>query len=489
MQQEKRTSKRTICVAIATLVGVFIGSHCAVSAIDDSAVSYDKSKRAQVTPEQARKLIGEGDPKAIAKLARERSNADPHNAVWREIIALAHVHQQQFVEDVVQVSIIESRRAVELAPANAQVLGTRALIQFLLKEYPDAIKSAKAALTYEPENRRAKMILLVSKRLEKLVAAKTSKVRSSPVLSKSSERENSSDLSAVSKAPKSSTRLKMVTEKEEILSVCNTAGTDYDVYTTAVRYFRIRLDPDGVKKVFDTWLRNAPASSYACYRRGQFEEAQRDYLDALSFYERATTLNANYVTPLARLAYCQYKLKRYEEALKTYEKLAARNGMSNAARYLHRAQCYSALGKHDLALKDFNAALETELGSADPVRQLQEAMKRDPKARKVLRSWLNMRSETYEKLGKIDKALDDAKLGVMVSSGDAAALDFRRKLYERNKQFDLALKDLNLLIQMNKTAAPWYQARAAVLEKLGRRVDAQKDLEQYDSLRKHGTLK
>lgn len=479
---------------------MFIGSHCAVSAIDYSAVLYDKSKRAQVTPEQARKLIGEGDPKAIAKLARERSNADPRSAAWREIIALAHVHQQQFIEEVVQVSIIESRRAVELAPENAQVLGTRALIQFLLKEYPDAIKSAKAALTYEPENRRAKMILLVSKQLEKLEAAKTSKVRSSQVRSKTSDRATSSDrakssdakssdLSAVSKAPESSTRLKMITEKEEILSVCNSAGTDYDVYATAVRYFRIRLDPDGVKKVFDTWLRNAPVSSYACYRRGQFEEAQRDYLDALSFYERATTLNANYVTPLARLAYCQYKLKRYEEALKTYEKLAARNGMSNAARYLHRAQCYSALGKHDLALKDFNTALETELGNTDPVRQLHEAMKRDPKARKVLRSWLNMRSETYEKLGKIDKALDDAKLGVMVSSGDAAALDFRRKLYERNKQFDLALKDLNLLIQMNKTAAPWYQARAAVLEKLGRRVDAQKDLEQYDSLRKHGTLK
>lgn len=428
------------------------------AAIADSGAS----KQVQVTPDQAISLIGQGDAKTVAKLARERSNSDPHSAVWHEVIALAHVHQQQFIEEVVQTSISESRRAAELAPRDARVLATRSIIQFLLKEYSDAIKSAKIAVQLQPENRRAKMVLLASKMLEKL---------------------------ANSKSSITSTWSKNDDGKEEVLRLCSAAGNEFDVYSVAIRYFRIRLDPDGVNKVFDMWLKNMPKSSYAYYRRGQFEEAQRDFVHALGYYEKATALNARYVTPLARMAYCQYKLKRYEDALKTYKSLERVNGFSNSARYLHRAQCYAALGKYHMAVKDYNAAIEGELGSADSVKQLEEAKKRDPKTRKVLRSWLDMRAEAYEKLGNLESAVTDAKLGVMVSPGDPAALNFRRKLYERHNQLELALKDLNFLVQLNPTAASWYEARAAVLERLGRKADAQNDLKRYDSLRKHGTLK
>ena len=84
-------------------------------------------------------------------------------------------------------------------------------------------------------------------------------------------------------------------------------------------------------------------------KNGAYEEALRHFG---SFKLSKKLKNRDYYT----LGEIYYEMKKYEDAIKRLNK-AIHNDYQNV-QYLHkRGLCYSELGAHDLALKDFNAAI------------------------------------------------------------------------------------------------------------------------------------
>lgn len=403
---------------------------------------------------EARKLLSNGDIKSGARLSAQMIKAKPNIADWHAINALFCLHDAQDMELVAGRSMTGSHTAERLEPGNPDIAAIRALVLFFAADYKLAEKKAKATLRVDPKNKRAKILALVC-----------------PILAVQSKNEQP---------------LKDV--QQAVLAECKGAGDESDVYLVASRYFRIQLDHEGLTSALRTWLANVPNSSYAHYRYGKYKETRRDWKGASAAYKRSMELNDQYVAPLARNAFCLYKMKKYQDALKVYNQMIELNCM-NPARYMHRGECYEALGQYERAAADYTKAIEMETGFTDVAKQIVEMRKREERSQRAFRKWLHLRAAAHEKAGRLDLALKDAKLVVMTFPGDSVGLDVRRQLYEKAGKYDLALKDLDAMIAMNPRVAIWYEARSKVLTKLGKTKQAEEDLKRFDNLKKRGELK
>jgi len=397
--------------------------------------------------EAARKLLSRGDVKAGLYISRKRINENPKVAAWHEVNAFYHLHDEQFIESVTDVTRREAEAAESLDDKDTRILATHALIYFYAKEYYEALRRAKSVLKLDKNDKRAQIVALLT-----------------PMLSG-----------------------KKKDDKQAVLDACKNGGEETDVYVAATRYFRIKLDQDGLLQVFSIWFKNIPDSAYAYYRRAQYREARRDFQKAAEDYKRSCELNDQYISPLGRYAFCLYKTKKWEEAIKVYDQIVKHERM-NSSRYVHRGQCYEALGQYDRAIADYTKGIELEIGTNDTAKQILELKRRDVITHRLLRRWWHLRSACHEKAGHAELALADAKTAVMAWPGDSASLDMRRELYQKTGKWDLALKDLNSLIAMHPRVSVWYKDRAAVLEKLGKLKDAERDRKQYESLMKSGVL-
>ena len=127
---------------------------------------------------------------------------------------------------------------------------------------------------------------------------------------------------------------------------------------------------------------------------------------------------------------------RYDEAISEYTKAIELNPNSEAA-YLNRGNDYVRKLQFDLAIADFNKAIE--LNPNDEAAYL-------------------ARGNAYINKGFRDSAvyifaIADFSKAITLNPNDAVAYDNRGYAYALNKQYDLAVPDLNKAIQLSKDPA------------------------------------
>ncbi|MCZ8212967.1 tetratricopeptide repeat protein [Microcystis sp. LE19-8.1F] len=161
-----------------------------------------------------------------------------------------------------------------------------------------------------------------------------------------------------------------------------------------------------------------------------------NYEQALTVINQAISLVPNNPNSYNEKLAVLYQLKRYDEGLAAINQ--AINLAPRAAWYLNRGLLYSDLQKYELALSDYNKAIDI-----------------NPNYAKAY----NNRGILYKDLQKYELALSDYNKAIDINPNDAMAYNNRGLLYHNQQKYELALSDYNKAIDINPNVAEAYYNR------------------------------
>ena len=242
----------------------------------------------------------------------------------------------------------------------------------------------------------------------------------------------------------------------------------------------------GAITAFEQAINTLPSPSnndYSAWFHSNIFSQQSVVYRYLEEYEKALTAidqgiqlspnNPNYYNEKWKVL---YQLNRYDEALK-----AINQGIQLAPRavwYSHRGLIYNEQEKFDLALADFNKAIQLNPNLATVyynrglVYEQQEkfdfALSDFTKAIELEPNNIlayNSRGLLYKKQEKFDFALADFNQVSQLNPNNILAYNSRGVLYLIQKQFDLALADFNTAIQIDPNYAEAYKNRGLLYKK------------------------
>ena len=204
-------------------------------------------------------------------------------------------------------------------------------------------------------------------------------------------------------------------------------------------------------------------------------------LDALKRYKDAEKAISKAISLTNRAAFYSnrgnsYKdQKKTELALKDYEK-AIQINPKNAIAYYNRGLLYQEQKKWDLALHDYNKAIQINPKNGDvynnrgliyneqkqkrdlALHDYNKAIQINPKNEKAYYN----RGNLYQDQKKWDLALHDYNKAIQINSNYAIAYNNRGVTYQNQKKWDLALTDFNKAIQINPNLADPYSNQGNV---------------------------
>lgn len=99
----------------------------------------------------------------------------------------------------------------------------------------------------------------------------------------------------------------------------------------------------------------------------------------------------------------------------------------------------------------------------EAVAAFSEAIEKDPGLLKAYRA----RAKAEEKLGELDRALEDVDYYLSKKPGDQDALYLRLRIYIRLKEYEKALKDADTLISIDPAQPTYIYSKGIILEALG----------------------
>jgi tetratricopeptide (TPR) repeat protein/S1-C subfamily serine protease len=174
---------------------------------------------------------------------------------------------------------------------------------------------------------------------------------------------------------------------------------------------------------------------------GREREARENYEQALTVINQAISLfpnNPNYYNEKWSVL---SELKRYDEGLAAITQaiyLAPR-----AAWYVNRGILYRRQQKYELALDDYNQAIELNPNHANAY---------------------NNRGNLYQDLQKYELALDDFNKAIEINPNFAILYYNRGNLYINQQKYDLALSDYNQAIELDSKLAMAYYNRGVLYD-------------------------
>ncbi|MCA2665686.1 MAG: serine protease, partial [Microcystis sp. M079S1] len=180
---------------------------------------------------------------------------------------------------------------------------------------------------------------------------------------------------------------------------------------------------------------------------GTEREARENYEQALTVINQAISLVPNNPNHYNEKWSVLSELKRYDEGLAAITQaieLAPR-----AAWYVNRGILYRRQQKYELALDDYNQAIELNPNHANAY---------------------NNRGNLYQDLQKYELALDDFNKAIEINPNFAILYYNRGGLYYDQKKYELALADWNKAIEINPNLAEAYVNRG-VLYRLQEKYD------------------
>jgi len=143
----------------------------------------------------------------------------------------------------------------------------------------------------------------------------------------------------------------------------------------------------------------------------------------------------SYVGPNAR-DYLQRGIEaeqenRRDDAIAYYNEVISLqpvNDLILAEAYCYRAYTYDSKGEYDLAIEDYNNAIELEPDFAYAYRN---------------------RGFTYERKGEIDPAINDYSKVVELTHGSSVSYSDRARAYRKKDELDLAIEDYSNAVNLN----------------------------------------
>ncbi len=214
-----------------------------------------------------------------------------------------------------------------------------------------------------------------------------------------------------------------------------------------------------------------------------------NYEQALTVINQAISLVPNNPNSYNEKLAVLYQLKRYDEGLAAINQTI--NLAPRAAWYLNRGNLYKNLQKYELALSDYNKAIEINpnyayayLNRGILYRDLQKyelALSDYSKAIEInpnyAEAYVN-RGVLYRLQEKYELALADYDKAIEINRNDAVAYYNRGVLYSYQQKYELALADYNQAIRINPNFALAYANRGILYAILGQSEKAKIDLQQ-----------
>ena len=278
----------------------------------------------------------------------------PHSHVYFSNRAAALLSLKMFEE-----AIVDSERALSLAPTYGKAHARLGLAHFLLGDYRSAMEAYTVALKYEPNNKSSKAYL--EKAAKKLAAMGESEVpnvgTSYSVVSeweKSNARQSSSERSMRNSTRDRSDSAEAAAEKYKALGNSQMANRDYrsafESYTSA-----LELSPVGPQ-----------SHVYYANRAAAFCYLER-YEDAVEDAKMAISLNPKYGKAYARLGLSKYFLNDMVGSVKAY-KISLKYDPDNASSksYLAKAQRKLEMAEEEEDEGRINVSAEARRLMADP---------------------------------------------------------------------------------------------------------------------------
>jgi tetratricopeptide (TPR) repeat protein len=143
----------------------------------------------------------------------------------------------------------------------------------------------------------------------------------------------------------------------------------------------------------------------------------------------------------------------YDETIQSLTEHLAANP-TNGAAYNNRGIAYWEIGEIDLALSDFDKAIELARSDALPAKH---------------------RGMLLQKMGELSRALADFDLAVSIAPDDAYTLRTRGHARHQAGEFLGAVQDFSRAIALQPEFAQQYLDRAAIYERLGQDALAKED--------------
>lgn len=166
--------------------------------------------------------------------------------------------------------------------------------------------------------------------------------------------------------------------------------------------------------------------------------------------------------------------------------LAASDKRVQALHYIQRGQIYEEFDKKDLAIADFNRAMELvpdqvegyivrgwiyllKKNYAGAIRDFGKGLELAPE----MRDWfLRMRARAYQEEGNLASALIDINSALQFAPNDAGLLVVRAKIYFETDQYDKALADCLVALEQDSQNPGPYSLAAEIYAKQGRHDEA-----------------
>jgi tetratricopeptide (TPR) repeat protein len=185
------------------------------------------------------------------------------------------------------------------------------------------------------------------------------------------------------------------------------------------------------KSDYETALRLDPQFGMAYYGRSWVKSSIGDFEGSLEDAKKGLLLDSkNAGMYFRRIATAYQGLKRYDEAIETYNEAIRLNSDRDEGTIYNRGLCYSTMKKYDLALADFNHCLELDPDWA----------------------WaFSARANVYLQLKEYDKAIEDSSSAIKYNQQYLQAYQIRGSSYKATGQNEKAKADFKSALALTSS--------------------------------------
>ena len=336
--------------------------------------------------------------------------------------------------DTAHQSLADAKFLIQLCGERPEGYILESQIYTALKEFDNAEKSIRKALSIAPDHVFAKIrytTLLYSQKKYDEALQIVSKVVESTPNDKWGHLWYGLVLDAKHKKSEALKQFELAIELDPKFDVA--------IYNLGLSYMNARpRNFAKARECFQRVLQVNPAYRAAYYQLGMSYGYQDRYDVALTYMDKAIALSADYLTAQNWRALVLFEMKRFEQSAEGYS-AAIMLDPRNDELYVRRAAAWSALKKFDLAINDLKFALELNSQNIEAVMIL---------------------SDVYLETGNFNLALEKIDSAIKATASDKALLadlwNLRAKLWLKKSEFAAAVKDQHNAVKCYKSKYTLY---------------------------------